>query len=310
MTRRTASGRGFALLTVLWVIAGASAIAATAALDTISTTEGARNRIAKTRAEWITFGCAEQVRWLVDGLLEAAADEAARRDAWLDVPSRVTRSTRSEPLPCDIEWRAVGARVNLAALDATGWRTLLGSVSGLQDRESMVAAALDWTDPDDLARPGGAEHDWYRGAARIAPRNGAMVAVEELGLVRGFESAHGTIAGLVTTDTHRVAINVAPRPVLLTLPGIGEEVAQRLLARRAAGQFVSDHRDLLSDVSDDASQAILRRFAELVERSVVDPPAWTIRVRAISGAPAVEVAMDVTLARGTRHVVVVQRELR
>jgi DNA uptake protein ComE-like DNA-binding protein len=52
--------------------------------------------------------------------------------------------------------------------------------------ETIAEAILDWIDPDSVARPLGAEHDYYEGLDEpYAPRNGLPDCLEELLLVKG-----------------------------------------------------------------------------------------------------------------------------
>jgi DNA uptake protein ComE-like DNA-binding protein len=50
----------------------------------------------------------------------------------------------------------------------------------------IIDAILDWLDPDDIARPNGAEREYYAGLSPpYAPKNGPFETVEELLLVKG-----------------------------------------------------------------------------------------------------------------------------
>ena len=61
---------------------------------------------------------------------------------------------------------------------------MLGLDPGLAD------AIADWTDPDRMPRPGGAERDYYLGLrAPYLPADGPLGSVGELTLVRGVERA-------------------------------------------------------------------------------------------------------------------------
>lgn len=64
-------------------------------------------------------------------------------------------------------------------------RMLAGA--GLDGTQLSIArdSLLDWLDEDDLARPDGAEEPYYASRG-LAPRNGAIVTIDELGAVRGF----------------------------------------------------------------------------------------------------------------------------
>ncbi|MFA6546701.1 MAG: hypothetical protein WCS99_19955, partial [Limisphaerales bacterium] len=62
---------------------------------------------------------------------------------------------------------------------------------------ALAAALLDFIDEDDAPRPEGAEQDYYNGLPRpYTIRNGPLVSLDELLLVRGFtaELLHGSVA--------------------------------------------------------------------------------------------------------------------
>jgi len=69
--------------------------------------------------------------------------------------------------------------------DAAVERMLSGA--GLGGAALAIArdSLLDWIDDDDLARADGAEAPFYN-ARQIAPRNGNLATIDELGAVRGF----------------------------------------------------------------------------------------------------------------------------
>lgn len=66
--------------------------------------------------------------------------------------------------------------------------TALLEAFGLSGDRLRIAidSLLDWTDDDDEPRPFGAEAEYYAPRG-IRPRNGALLSVDELGLVRGFD---------------------------------------------------------------------------------------------------------------------------
>lgn len=69
--------------------------------------------------------------------------------------------------------------------------------------EDVAAAIVDWVDPDDDARDGGAESDYYLGLANpYRCKNGPLNSIEELLLVRGV-----TPQALYGTDRNRNGVN-------------------------------------------------------------------------------------------------------
>jgi len=107
-------------------------------------------------------------------------------------------------------------------------------------------------DPDDVARPRGAERSWY--AARtpaLVPRNGPLASVDELALVRDVTPAvldrlrpYVTVAG-----EHAVNPNTASREVLLAVVQDPAAVVRLLDARQRRALDDDDVAALVGDES-------------------------------------------------------------
>jgi general secretion pathway protein K len=101
---------------------------------------------------------------------------------------------------------------------------LAGSGVAPGEARRLAAAILDYRDPDEVRRPGGAEASDYAAAGVAArPRNGPFESVAELGQVLGMTAA--TLAALeplvtVYSPTPMVNLAAAPPAVLRLLPGI------------------------------------------------------------------------------------------
>ncbi|MCL1980989.1 MAG: type II secretion system minor pseudopilin GspK [Proteobacteria bacterium] len=117
------------------------------------------------------------------------------------------------------------------------------AIAGAKEAEDLLDAIADWIDEDDQERHGGAETPYYQ---TLQPpyvcRNGPLVTVEELLLVKGMTRAllfgdaeHEGIANYITVqgDNGMVNLNTAPLPVLQALsPDMTEKWAQELIDYR------------------------------------------------------------------------------
>lgn len=112
------------------------------------------------------------------------------------------------------------------SLNAASLETLF-HVPGLD--EELAAAILDWRDPDEEPREGGAER-----SEGYEPRDGPFRSVDELLLVHGMtpERFERAAPFLTAHGSGKVNVNTAPREVLLAL-GLEPEVASKLLEFRA-----------------------------------------------------------------------------
>lgn len=106
----------------------------------------------------------------------------------------------------------------------------------------IVDSIMDWKDPDDLYRLNGAESDYYQSLERpYSAKNDRFETPEELILVRGMtrellfgDGERSGIVELLTTTSGSTRINVgsAPKEVLMTLPGMTEDAADRIIEYR------------------------------------------------------------------------------
>ena len=151
----------------------------------------------------------------------------------------------------------------------------LGKLEGLTT--DVVAAIIDWRDPDDVVTPGGAELEYYASLQPPSqPRNGPLQTVRELLMVRGFSSdllgsdtppagaldepgvssdenspnnLNPGLAGLLTVDSspqdisasggERVNAQTADDRSLTGVRGITTDIARAIVAHRGQNQFKS-----------------------------------------------------------------------
>ena len=136
-------------------------------------------------------------------------------------------------------------------------RNLVSSLGvGEKERDIITDSILDWRDKNDLHRINGAEDDYYESLPNPYPcKDGPFDTIEELMLVRGvtpsiFYGSYVTSEGkegeekktvwqkglvdLVTVYSHsgRVDVNTAPREVLMSIPGLGQEGAEKIIEAR------------------------------------------------------------------------------
>lgn len=162
---------------------------------------------------------------------------------------------------------------NEVAMDGTAQRGLDGSRFALQDDKGLIAinwspSALlesylgtdpkrvkpiatminlmqDYQDPDDLYRLNSAERDEYMRTKRPGPSNRTLVTPMELRRVIGWDKALEGVSDIELNDaltvvrSAQINANTAPARVLRTLPGIGKEAAERVVAMREVRPFTS-----------------------------------------------------------------------
>jgi len=295
------------MLTTLWVMSIAAVVAMGAALvGRHAVSEGAA-RVELERGRWTALACERRAEAAIDALLRDATtfDEGAL--IWRTLSRRVVAS----PLVagCDVTMEAAGTRLDVNSASKEMIANLAGAI-GLGDRAPEMADALDdWRDPDDDPQPLGAERAWYEAAGRLAPRNGPLADVGELGRVRGFENVGG-LDSVATAEPGRVSLATAPVSVLMAVPGITRETADAIVALQVAGTPLNDLLSVTALISEASVTALAERFPDAVRATTPDPDAWLVRVRVARGVPAVSVLLEWRVIRtGSQCIVARTRSL-
>ena len=100
----------------------------------------------------------------------------------------------------------------------------------LNERDRMIDCLLDYVDPDDLPRLNGAESE-----PGYQPKNSMLQRLDELKLVKSWEkftARRDWDADFTLYSGGPVDLAWASRDVLLSLPGINEQIADRFLELR------------------------------------------------------------------------------
>jgi general secretion pathway protein K len=301
--------RGFALLAVLWVIVGLSALALGVSLAARNAIASAHNRTDITRATWRASECIERARGAIGELLAAPPERDGRGlSGWSALDVAVPASPMVTSAKCDVRLHVTSDRIDINHADAEMLGTALRELGvKVPTCDSMVDALLDWRDADEVPRPLGAERAWYVAHGRFAPRDGAFEDVRELARVRGFEEMRG-LDSIFGVETGRVALAHAPLSVIAALPGLGGEAKARIAEERTRGVRPEDLTAIAAQLSPDARRLMLSRYADLVHSATIEPDAWIVQGRATVGSPAVTVIVEVKLVRaGDRAAIVRSR---
>lgn len=313
-TRRTAAAltppaaNGFALLTVLWLLVGLSALAIAASLAGRQAVAAAQNRGDLARAAWRAEGCAERARVVVDAALSARSlDQAGRSVAWRTLDRLVAASPLLQAEGCDIGLSAAGSALDVNAATGEQLHALFRALGvTVATADSLEDAILDWRDADDLVRAYGAERSWYEAAGRFPPRNGPLGDGRELRSIRGLEEMP-MLETVLGVEPGRVCLYHAPPPVLAALPGIGEEAVLRILERRESSDRSPDLAAVAERLSPRARESLLARYAESIQMTTSEPEAWILTGRARIGSPPVTAVIELRLVRAGDRAAIVRR---
>ncbi|MEO5717343.1 MAG: hypothetical protein ABIR29_02095 [Chthoniobacterales bacterium] len=111
----------------------------------------------------------------------------------------------------------------------------------LNERDRMLDCLLDYVDPDDLPRLNGAESE-----PGYQPRNSLLQRIEDLKQVKGWEKFTARAnwdLDFTLFSTGPVDLTSASRDVLLSLPGINEQIADRFLEYRRGPDEIDGTED-------------------------------------------------------------------
>jgi len=301
-TRRRRAG--FALAAVLWVLTVATVLGGAAALQGRSAYDASRNRVNAERAYWLAEGCVAEMREAIDRAL-ATSTQVALPATWRTLDAVVTAL---EPAPpgCRVTLQSVGSAIDVNGASDALLRKYFGNNAAQSSADALTDALLDWRDADDTVRVSGAERAWYTANKLPAPRNDSLASIQELSLVRGFET-RPDLATYLTVEPSRVCLTTAPAPVLAALPGFTDVTVAQVLADRAAGVWFGDLNMLRGRLPQAPAESLLVHFQELAMMTTVDPEGWILTVTATSGVPAIAVTTELRLDRYANTAVVLRR---
>lgn len=210
----TAAIRGYALISVLWLVVLLTGIAAAYHAQARAEAQLLTTTLQRAQAEALAEG----------GIWLAAHEHFTTIASAADRTGRITRTVDVAGTAVFVTIAGASGLINLNGAPRELFAVLLAGRSGLGTAEqaAVVDAILDWRDSDDTRNPLGAEDADY--AALKAPhgaKDAPFATVDELRLVRGMTpSAYRAIAPALTVFGGHARINVAAAApeVLAVLP--------------------------------------------------------------------------------------------
>jgi general secretion pathway protein K len=251
-------GAGVALVAVLWLLVLLSLIALNLSAGSRTELQLASNaRLAASTRHVAEAG----TNWGLWSLLQA------NTSGWLADGS--TRSLELDGIAVEVALFDEQGKIDLNEADPQLLVGLFESV-GLDEKAALaqVDAILDWRDEDDLLRAEGAEEEQYRAAGLLGPANRTFERLQELRQVLGIsEELYQQVLPALTLHSNKAEVNplVAPREVLLALPGISPESIEHYIDERRRNYASGQRPPLLSGVD----QRLLAPNAPGVNYSIV-----------------------------------------
>lgn len=279
------SDGGFALLVVLWMIAGVVALTAVSVLVARDHLQAVHIRMSLAQAEWRAEGCLARIHASIDEALAVTAADRARRADAVPLSVYLDRMEAGGSDACVARLRPVGLAVDVNTADATLLRRLLVATGTPEQRADSLAGALV-----DLRESEGPFHD-VRQLARTA---GWSSVVE-----RGFLDA----------ERGRVALNHAPLDVLAALPGLGAGAIEHVAGVRERGERITSLLALAGALPEAAADSLMAVYPSFTRAVTLEPEGWIAASTGVAGDPQVAVTIEVRLLITGNSATVVRRKM-
>jgi general secretion pathway protein K len=307
---RSPAPRGFALMAALWLVVLVGVTGYELSIRSRSHRLAVANALEATQARAAAEGALETVRGELALRLAApqprspAASHARSpaQDPWSDLQLVAHDTLRFDATRAVARVYDAGSRIQINRASEDDMRRFLVAIpidAGLADR--LAQRIADWRDADDDRHARGAERDDYlRAGARRLPTNTDFARVDELRDVDGMTpELYARIAPYLTVlGTGQINVNSAPREVLLSLPGAGDETIAAIVRAQRARRPIRSMEELTAQLSSAARSALVESMPELQQRVafetrevVVEADGW------LDGSP-MRASVQALLARG------------
>jgi general secretion pathway protein K len=307
--------RGFALIAALWFVVAISGVLAGAALAAHQRHLASANIAEEIRATAAArSGIADEQGSLQIDLNKYASQSAnsysrLSGDPWINVGRDQAKVSEIGGVRVAVTTRDVGMLFNINRANYDDLRRFFSALRIDAGRADGIAqCVLDWRDSDDLARAHGAEKaDYVRRGALLLPRNSAFLSFDELRSVLGVTEADYNLMRpfLTLIGSGRVNINDAQTPVLMSLPGISEEIAQEITDAQRSGRHLSSVNDLINLVPSSRRDALARAVPEMRDRVTFVTQEAEVRSFATMEGSPVGVEMLALIIRGNTSALLV-----
>lgn len=195
-----------------------------------------------------------------NGSTEGVSETVTSEDEGDDLDPKKPWLPRPEPyllwigdMACDVYIEDEGGKINLNTINDENRGLfadfLISKDIDHKDADIITDSILDWIDKDELHHINGAETPYYESLPEpYKAKNGQFDSIEELILVKGvtpliFDKIRNDIT---VYGTDKININFATKEVLLSVPGIDEEMADELLMYIKENGPIKDYEELRS----------------------------------------------------------------
>jgi len=275
-TRRS----GFALMAALWLVVIVGVTGYELSVRSRSRRLAVANTLERVAADAAAEGGLETARAALQNRLAHPLDArmsslaTATLDPWSDLTFVPRDTVRMGDERASVLTYDAGTRLQLNRATEGDVRRLLIALridAGVADR--LAQRILDWRDADTFRRARGMERDDYlRAGARVLPSNSDFTDVVELRDVDGMTAElYAQVRELLTVfGTGQVNFNSAPRPLLASLPGMGDEAVSIVLRAQASRRPLRSLDEVVNRLSPGARALMAEGGGELAQRAAFE----------------------------------------
>ena len=283
---RSGHERGFALVAALWLLATIGAVMLDLSLRARQRRLVAANAVEAAAARLAAEAGLEHALQRLAARAQASESLAGTLDPeLLWDPWAGADTVLRAPVPIGhatyrLSLGDPGAALHLNLASEDQLRTFFAAF-GLDfgEADRLAQRIADWRDPDQVRRPRGAERADYLARGRLVlPADRPFERVDELRDVEGMtEALYRRVAPHLTLlGSGRVNLRLAPRPVLLTLPGFGEEAVRVLEHVRRTRRPLSSVYELALALSPPARAALEAELPRLAMLTTLETAALVV----------------------------------
>ncbi len=233
---RSKRARGFALVIVLWVLAGLTVVATSIAATVRSNAESVKLLRERLRAERAFLNTSSRIK--IIGATAVALPMSFFSDrGQLYLDGRLTKVSDVESVLLQ-DHRGL---LSVNQVQGLVWRNyLVGCGASVEEAEQLQSTLADYVDSDSLRRLRGAERGDYTSEGLPEPRNAALLSRDELWRVKGWLplrerwEAAGCEENVSVATDGSFNSNTAPG-LVLRARGYDDVQVSALLSARAAG---------------------------------------------------------------------------
>ena len=266
---------GFALVAALWLLVAFSVLgvgfslrARTYRLAAANGTEGAVARLSAEGA--LAMARSRLMRGARTRGNLAVQDPARSSDPWAETDTLLADTVIIGQGRAILAFEDLGAHLHLNQASEDDLRRFFRALRadyGLADR--LAQSIADWRDADRAHRPRGGERELYlREGRAVLPADAPFADLADLQHVRGMtpELFERAAPFLTLQGSGRINLASAPREVLLSLPGFGEEAVNALLRAREDHRPMGDLSALLPLISSGPRETLQQALPVLQGR--------------------------------------------